>query len=134
MSQHAFITRPDAYLAEGELDLGPAAGDADERVIAFMMQLLRQALRQGSGSPVGLRPEGQALRPGSGQEDSNDGGAPPSLSSLSVRRLSGSLEGRIYGQAYAEKRGDTVVFLRAKLFNARGQEVMRGMATSHIAQ
>ncbi|MFB0515869.1 MAG: hypothetical protein ACETWG_04590 [Candidatus Neomarinimicrobiota bacterium] len=107
-----FITSPGVDLAEGELnvDLNEQRGGVEERVIPFMAGLFREALRSEDGS----------------------GGESAELSSLSVQRLAGSIVGRIYGQAYVEKRGDTVVFLRARLINDRGEVVMTGMATSHV--
>ena len=113
-----YITRPDLFLAEGELDLGPAlslaegpASDApDDQLLPFVRQLLRTAA-QGEG---------------------ND--QLPELSSISIQRVEGPLSGPIYGQAWAERRGRTVHFLRVRLIDEQGEQVLTGMATSHIVE
>ena len=61
----------------------------------------------------------------------SDAAAPLELSSLSLERL-GPVRGRIYGQAYIERHGNTVHFLRVRLFDDQGEPVLSGMATSHI--
>ncbi|MCH7522066.1 MAG: hypothetical protein IIB42_10265 [Candidatus Marinimicrobia bacterium] len=113
-----YITRPDLFLAEGELDLGPAlslaegpASDApDDQLLPFVRQLLRTAA----------------------QGESND--QLPELSSISIQRVEGPLSGPIYGQAWAERRGRTVHFLRVRLIDEQGEQVLTGMATSHIVE
>ena len=113
-----YLTRPDLFLAEGELDLGPAlslaerpASDAsDDQLLPFVHQLLRTAA----------------------QGESND--QLPELSSISIQRVEGPLSGPIYGQAWAERRGRTVHFLRVRLIDEQGEQVLTGMATSHIAE
>ena len=111
-TEQSYITRPQEGLAEGEIDLGQVRDSEEERIMSFIVELLQTALIRGSA-------EGQSA---------------PSLSSLSVQRSGGALAGRIYGQAYTEKRGDTVAFLRIKLINEEGEVVMTGMATSHLAK
>ena len=113
-----YLTRPDLFLAEGELDLGPAlslaegpASDApDDQLLPFVRQLLRTAA----------------------QGESND--QLPELSSISIQRVEGPLSGPIYGQAWAERRGRTVHFLRVRLIDEQGEQVLTGMATSHIVE
>ncbi|MFC1618864.1 hypothetical protein ACFL45_02860 [Candidatus Neomarinimicrobiota bacterium] len=107
-----YIVRPLAGLAEGEIDLDAAGGNANEALMPFIMQLLQAAMQDEA-------------------EGNRDAAA---ISSLSVQRQAGQLAGRIYGQAYTEKRGETVVFLRAKLFDAEGRLTMTCMATSHVSQ
>jgi hypothetical protein len=104
-----YIVRPLAGLAEGEIDLDAAGGSADEALMPFIMQLLQAAM----------------------QDEAEGNWDAAAISSLSVQRQAGLLAGRIYGQAYTEKRGETVVFLRAKLFDAEGRLAMTCMATSH---
>ncbi len=112
-----YLTRPDPYLAEGELDLGPALSPAegpapeapDDQLLPFVRQLLRTAA-QGEGDDDQL----------------------PELSSISMQRVGGALSGRIYGQAWAERRGQTIHFLRARLIDEQGELVLTGMATCHI--
>jgi hypothetical protein len=99
-------------MSEGEIDLDQAGGDSDEAVMSFIKQLLQFAMQD----------EGGESRDSSG------------ISSLSVQRQAEKLNGRIYGQVYTEKKGETVIFLRGNLFNAEGQPVMTCMATSHINQ
>ena len=41
------------------------------------------------------------------------------------------LGGRIYGQAYAQRQGRTVQFLRVRLYDGQGGVVLSGMATYH---
>jgi hypothetical protein len=105
-----YIVRPLAGLAEGEIDLDAAGGNADEALMPFIMQLLQAAM----------------------QDETAENQDASAISSLSVQRQGGELTGRIYGQAYTEKRGETVVFLRAKLFDSEGRLTMTCMATSHI--
>lgn len=96
-------------MAEGEIEVTGTGSEADDRIMAFVMALFRAAL----------------------DEDSSTA-APPELSSLSLERL-GPIRGRIYGQAYFERPGTTVHFLRARLFNEQGEPVLTGMATSHVS-
>lgn len=100
-------------MAEGEIDLDSAGGNADEALIPFIVQLLQAAMQGDTGQ---------------NREDAT------AISSLSMQRLKGQQKGRIYGQAYTEKRGETVIFLRAKLFDTEGRLIMTCMATSHINQ
>ena len=103
-----YITRPADRLAEGEIEVAGAESEADGRVMAFVTALFRATLDIGS-----------------------DAAAPLELSSLSLERL-GPVRGRIYGQAYIERHGNTVHFLRVRLFDDQGEPVLSGMATSHI--
>jgi len=105
-----YITRPDAHLAEGEIEVTETGVDADEQVLAFATALLRAALDDGSGTD-----------------------SLPSLSSLSLERL-GPVRGRIYGQAYLERPGTTIHFLRVRLLDEQGEPVLTGMATSHVSR
>ena len=105
-----YIVRPLVGMSEGEIDLDKAGGEAEAAVMEFMRQLFLTALQDESGHS---------------REDS-------AISSHSIQRQAGKLRGRIYGQAYTEKKGETVIFLRAKLFDDEGQLVMTGMTTSHI--
>ncbi|UCH11428.1 MAG: hypothetical protein JSU61_05945 [Fidelibacterota bacterium] len=107
--QDSYFTCPDLNLAEGEIDLDSSRSDSEGRVLPFIVQLCQAAL--------------QRIEP----SDRNT----PILSSLSTRHIGGELTGRLYGQAWVEKQGDTVAFLRAKLINERGDIVMTAMATSH---
>ncbi len=106
-----YLTRPDPFLAEGELDLGPAPEAPDDQLLPFVRQLLRTAA-QGEGDDDHL----------------------PELSSSSMQRVEGTLSGRIYGQAWAERQGQTVHFLRVRLYDAQGELVLTGMATSHVVE
>ena len=107
-----YIVRPLVGMAEGEIDLDRAGGKKETAVMEFMQQLLLTALQD---------------EPGYARHDS-------AISSLSVQRQAGKLRGRIYGQAFTEKKGESVIFLRARLFDNEGQLVMTGMTTSHIPQ
>jgi hypothetical protein len=107
-----YIVRPLAGLAEGEIDLDVTGDNTDDALMPFITQLLQAAMKDEAGK-------------------NRDASA---ISSLSVQRQGGQMEGRVYGQAYTEKRGETVVFLRAKLFDAEGRLTMTCMATSHIGK
>ena len=110
-----YLTRPDLFLAEGELDLGPALSHAegaapeapDDPLLPFARQLLRTAAQ--------------------GEDDDQL----PELSSISMQEIEDTLSGRVYGQAWAERRGQTVHFLRVRLIDEQGELVLTGMATSH---
>ncbi len=102
-----YITRPADRIAEGEIEVTGTGPEGHDQVMAFVMALFRAALDE--GSDTALLPE---------------------LSSLSLERL-GPIRGRIYGQAYLERPGTTVNFLRARLLNEQGEPVLTGMATSH---
>ena len=105
-----YITRPADRMAEGEIEVTGARPEADDRVMAFVMALFRAAL-----------------------DDGSDTDSLPELSSLSLERLS-PIRGRVYGQAYIERPGTTVNFLRVRLFNGQGEVVLSGMATSHAGR
>ena len=97
-------------MAEGEIEVTGAGPESDEQVMAFVTALFRAALDEGSSTA-----------------------ASPEISSLSLERL-GPIRGRIYGQAYLERPGTTVNFLRVRLFNGQGEPVLSGMATSHAGR
>jgi len=105
-----YITRPAERSAESEIEVTGTGPEGHDQVIAFVMALFRAAL---------------------GGDSSTD--APPEISSLSLERL-GPLRGRIYGQAYLERPGTTVHFLRVRLFDEQGEPVLSGMATSHVSR
>jgi len=105
-----YITRPADRMAEGEIEVTGAGPESYDQVMAFAMALFRAALDEGS-----------------------DSAAPPELSSLSLERL-GPIQGRVYGQAYLERPGTTVNFLRVRLFNGQGEPILSGMATSHAGR
>jgi hypothetical protein len=108
-STDTYISCPDINLSEGEIYLEKDSGDSDERVLAFIKQLCQAVLQPSKGADR----------------------KSPVLSSLSTRDVGGGLTGRLYGQAWVEKQGDTVAFLRVKLINEQGEAVMTAMATSH---
>ena len=103
-----YLTRPPEHLAEGEVDVAGTGPESDEQIMAFVTALFRAALDKGSDTAVPLE-----------------------LSSLSLERL-GPLQGHVYGQAYLERRGNTVHFLRVRLFDEQGEAILSGMATSHV--
>jgi hypothetical protein len=107
-----YISRPTEDIAEGDLALQGDPQEIREQVARFALQLTRTVL----------------------QNSEDDPGPAPALSSLSLQWLTPHLEGdqRLYGQAYAEKRGEVVVFLRIRMYDSRGTEVVTGMATSHV--
>ena len=99
------IVQPSETIAEGELvDTGTVL--AEESLMEFAFALLRKAA-------------------GIDQENHAD------LSTFTMERGAGKAVGPIYGQAYLEKRGNTVAFLRYKLFDDEGQLLIAGMATCH---
>lgn len=103
-----YITRPADCMAEGEVEVSGSGPEDEEQIMAFVMALFRAALDGGSST-----------------------GSPPEISSLSLERL-GPIQGRVYGQAYLERPGTTVHFLRVRLFDEQGEPVLSGMATSHV--
>ncbi len=103
-----YLTRPPEHLVEGEVEVTGVGPESDEQIMAFVTALFRAALDEGS-----------------------DNAAPLELSSLSLERL-GPLQGHVYGQAYQERRGTTVHFLRVRLFDEQGEPILSGMATSHV--
>ncbi len=105
-----YLTRPADHLAEGKIEVTGAGPESDDQIMAFVTALFRAALDKGS-----------------------DAAAPLELSSLSLERL-GSIQGRVYGQAYLERRGNTVHFLRVRLFDEQGEVILSGMATSHVSR
>ena len=105
-----YLTRPADRIAEGEIEVTGTGPETDDRVMAFVMALFRAALDGGS-----------------------DTDSLPEISSLSTERL-GPIRGRVYGQAYIERPGTTVNFLRVRLFNGQGEVVLSGMATSHVSR
>ncbi|UCH62789.1 MAG: hypothetical protein JSU77_13550 [Fidelibacterota bacterium] len=104
-----YITQPADHMAEGEAKVSGSGLESERQVMAFVMALFRAAL----------------------DADSNTY-SPPEISSLSLERL-GPIRGRVYGQAYLERPGTTVHFLRVRLFDDKGEPVLSGMATSHVS-
>ena len=106
-----YLTHPAASLVEGEIELAPDAPSPGESLLAFLHRLLAEVVQA---------------------EDAH--GPSPDWSSLTVQPVANlsTLRGRIYGQAWAERRGRTVHFLRVRLFDAQGEVVLTGMATSHV--
>ena len=103
-----FLTRPADHLAEGEIEVTGTGPEVHDLVMTFVTALFRSALDNGSSA-----------------------GELPEISSLSLERL-GPLQGRVYGQAYVERPGNSVNFLRVRLFDEQGEIVFSGMATSHL--
>ena len=66
-------------------------------------------------------------------QDGDYHGPTPEGSSLTVQTVGdiSKLGGRIYGQAYAERQGRTVQFLRVRLYDDQGVVVLTGLATYH---
>lgn len=99
------IVQPSENTAEGEL-VNDKTVLAEESLIEFAFALLRRV--------AGIDQANQA-----------------DLSTFTLERGGGKTAGSIYGQAYIEKRGNTVTFLRYKLFDDEGQLLIAGMATCH---
>ena len=55
------------------------------------------------------------------------------MSSLYVQWINEAPAGRVYGQAWLDRRGTTVHFLRVRLCDDQGRVVATGMATSHLS-
>ena len=96
-------------MAEGEVEVTGAGPESERQVMAFVMALFSAGL-----------------------DEDSDTATPLELSSLSLERL-GPVQGRIYGQAYLERRGTTIHFLRVRLFDGQGEPILSGMATSHVS-
>ncbi len=62
----------------------------------------------------------------------HDGGGEPRLSSFTFERLQEEVTGVIYGQAYFERRGNTLHHLRYRMFDSSGVPVASGMSTTHL--
>ena len=97
-------------MAEGEVEISESGPESERQVMAVVMALFSAALDEDSSTAEQLE-----------------------LSSLALERL-GSVQGRIYGQAYLERRGTTIHFLRVRLFDGQGEPVLSGMATSHVSR
>ncbi len=107
------ITRPGPFLAEGELQLGAEPTRPAEQVLLFANRLL------------------QAVVARSENDANSDAGSP--LSSFTLDVLVPALHGRLYGQAWAEREGTTVDFLRYRILDDRANPVVAGMATRHLS-
>lgn len=105
-----YITRPADRMAEGEVEVSATGPESERQVMAFVKALFSAALDEDSSTAEQLE-----------------------LSSLSLERL-GPVQGRIYGQAYLERRGTTIHFMRVRLFDGQGDPVLSGMATSHVSR
>ncbi len=105
-----YLIHPDVSLVEGEFEMPLAAPDPRESLLTFVHQLLDEVV-----------------------QDDETHGPSPEWSSLTVQPVGdlGTLKGPIYGQAYAERQGRTVQFLRVRLYDAQGEVVLTGMATYH---
>ena len=66
-------------------------------------------------------------------QDGDYHGPTPERSSLTVQTVgdSSKLRGRVYGQAYAQRQGRTVQFLRVRLYDDQGGLILTGLATYH---
>ncbi len=104
-----YLTQPTEKVAEGEIQIDGSSGETDNRVMTFVIALFRAALG-----------------------DDHDSTGTLEFSSISLKQIV-PLEGRIYGQAYIERRGITVHFLRVRLFDEQGEAVLSGMATCHVS-
>ena len=104
-----YLTQPAEQVAEGEIQIDGGGGETDNRVTAFLMALFRAAA-----------------------SDDQDSAGALEFSSISLKQIV-PLRGRIYGQAYIERRGITVHFLRVRLFDEQGEAVLSGMATCHLS-
>ena len=105
-----YLTHPDAALVEGEIELSDDATAPHESLLAFAQRLLAEVVPDGVD-----------------RDPATEG------SSLTVKTVGdmSKLRGRIYGQAYADRQGRTVQFLRVRLYDAQGGLVLTGMATYH---
>lgn len=99
------IVQPSENIAEGEL-VNDGTVLAEESLMEFAFALLRRV--------AGINQENHA-----------------DLSTFTMERGAGKAAGIIYGQAYLEKRGNTIAFMRYKLFDDEGQLLIAGMATCH---
>lgn len=98
-----FLANPDHHLAEGEIDLGTSPEQPADQIVLFARLLLRAAL----------------------QIDGR------TLSSFTCELPAETPRGRLYGQAWVERPGTSVDFLRYRVLDDRARPVMVGMATSH---
>ncbi|MCH8025121.1 MAG: hypothetical protein IIB43_10505 [Candidatus Marinimicrobia bacterium] len=105
-----YLTHPDTALVEGEIELSDDAPAPHESLLAFAQRLLAEVVQDGDYH-----------------------GPTPEDSSLTVQTVGdiSKLRGRIYGQAYAQRQGRTVQFLRVRLYDGQGGVVLTGMATYH---
>ena len=94
------------------MELSDDAPAPHESLLAFAQRLLAEVARDGDYH--GPAPEG---------------------SSLTVQTVGdiSKLRGRIYGQAYAQRQGQTVQFLRVRLYDDQGGLILTGMATYHTS-
>ncbi len=105
------ITRPGSFLAEGELDLGAEPTQPAEQVLLFAHRLMRAVVAKSTN-------------------DSKTVDGRP-LTSFTMDVMVAALHGRLYGQAWAEREGTTVDFLRYRILDDRAEPVVVGMATRH---
>ena len=105
------ITRPGPFLAEGELDLGAEPAQPAEQVLLFAHRLMRAVVAKNAN-------------------DSKTVDGRP-LTSFTMDVMVAALHGRLYGQAWAEREGTMVDFLRYRILDDRAEPVVAGMATRH---
>ena len=105
-----YLTHPDTARVEGEIELRHDEPAPHESLLAFAQRLLAEVVHDGDYH-----------------------GPTPEESSLTVQTVGdlNKLRGRIYGQAYAQRQGRTVQFLRVRLYDGQGGVVLSGMATYH---
>ena len=99
-----YLVSPSDGLAEGELNFKDWSGEQSEALALFAQRLLVAAADE---------PEAQ-------------------LSALSIDWTPISPSAIIYGQAWRERRGTTVHFLRFRLIDPAGETLAAGVATAHI--
>ena len=105
------ITRPGPFLAEGELDLGAEPSQPAEQVLLFAHRLMRAVVSQSVNDSKTV-----------------DG---RQLTSFTMDVMVAALHGRLYGQAWSEREGTTVDFLRYLILDDRADPVVAGRATRH---
>ena len=107
-----YLTHPDTALVEGEIELRHDAPAPRESLLAFAQRLLAEVVQEGDYH-----------------------GPTPEESSLTVQTVGdiSKLRGRIYGQAYAQRQGRTVQFLRVRLYDDQGGLILTGLATYHTS-
>ncbi len=105
LSRDYQITNPSDNICEGEVELA-AVGDIESALIDFARALMYAVIHDGSGKPT--------------------------LSSFTFERLQEEVTGAIYGQAYFERRGNTLHHLRYRMLDSSGARVASGMGTTHL--
>ncbi|MFC1481155.1 hypothetical protein ACFL6E_02790 [Candidatus Neomarinimicrobiota bacterium] len=101
------ITHATDNICEGEVAL-ITDNDVDSTLIEFARALIDAVIRDGSGMPK--------------------------LSSFTFERLKLEVTGVVYGQAYLERRGNTLHHLKYKILDSSGVPVASGMSTTHLKQ